>query len=366
MDWSFTEEQEQLAALTRQILTDALTEERRREVHASESRVDSKLWAQLAKAGILGVALPIDVDGGGGGVIERCRVLVELGRAVAPVHILSTVVAAEALALFGSPEQREFARAAAAGETVLAVALTEDLNDDLGSPTTTAEQVGHGWRLSGSKSAVAAGPVADLILVPASTPSGPAVFLVRPGDTGVTIERQQVTDMTFEAQVDLDNVMLGEERAVAGDIVDWLIRHYTVGLCALQLGICERAVELTAEYSKERVQFERPIATFQAVGQRLADAFIDVEGIRLTMWQAAWRLSEGLPCDQEIATAKFWASDAGHRVAHTAVHVHGGVGIDMDHPLHRYFVAAKRIEFALGSATDHLRLLGRALADEPA
>jgi acyl-CoA dehydrogenase len=366
MDWSFTEDQEQLAALTRQILTDTLTEERRREVHASDSRIDTNLWAQLARAGILGVALPLDVDGGGGGVIERCRVLVEIGRAVAPVHVLSTVVAAEALALFGSPEQREFARAAAAGETVLAVALTEELNGDLANPTTTAEQVGHGWRLTGSKSAVAAGPAADIVLVPASTPAGPAVFLIRPSDPGVTLQRQQVTDMTYEAQLDLDGATVPEERAVVGDVVNWLIRHYTVGLCALQLGVCERAVELTAEYSKERVQFDRPIATFQAVGQRLADAFIDVEAIRLTLWQAAWRLSEGLECDAEIATAKFWASDAGHRVAHTAVHIHGGVGIDMDHPLHRYFAAAKRIEFALGSATDHLRFLGRALADEPA
>jgi 3-oxocholest-4-en-26-oyl-CoA dehydrogenase beta subunit len=137
-------------------------------------------------------------------------------------------------------------------------------------------------------------------------------------------------------------------------------------LCAVQLGVCERAIELTAEYAKQRVQFDRPIATFQAVGQRLADGFIDVEGIRLTTWQAAWRLSEDLPCDVEIDTAKFWASDAGHRIAHTAVHIHGGVGIDLDHPLHRYFVAAKRIEFALGAATEHLLGIGRTLADEPA
>jgi alkylation response protein AidB-like acyl-CoA dehydrogenase len=130
--------------------------------------------------------------------------------------------------------------------------------------------------------------------------------------------------------------------------------------------VCERAVELTAEYSKIRVQFERPIATFQAVGQRLADAYIDAEGIRLTLWQAAWRLSEDLPADTEIDTAKFWASDAGHRIAHTAVHIHGGVGIDLDYPLHRYFIAAKHTEFSLGTATDHLRSIGATLAAEPA
>ncbi len=159
--------------------------------------------------------------------------------------------------------------------------------------------------------------------------------------------------------------MLGTS-ADGAEIVRWIVRHSTVGLCALQLGVCERALELTAEYSKTRVQFERPIATFQAVGQRLADAYIDVEGVRLTLWQAAWRLAEGLPADQEIATAKYWASDAGHRIAHTTVHVHGGMGIDLDYHAHRYFVGAKRIEFALGTATDHLRALGKQLAAEPA
>jgi len=135
-----------------------------------------------------------------------------------------------------------------------------------------------------------------------------------------------------------------------------------VGICATQLGVTERALELTAEHARNRQQFRRPIGAFQAVAQRLADAYIDVEAIRLTMWQAAWRLEAGLRCEEEIATAKFWAADGGHRVAHTAVHIHGGVGIDVAHPLHRYFTAAKQNEFALGGATVQLRRLGAALA----
>jgi alkylation response protein AidB-like acyl-CoA dehydrogenase len=110
------------------------------------------------------------------------------------------------------------------------------------------------------------------------------------------------------------------------------------------------------------VQFDRPIGSFQAVSQRLADAHVDVEAIRLTMWQAAWQLSAGHPADAAIATAKFWAADGGHRVAHTAVHIHGGVGIDLDHELHHYFVSAKRNEFTLGAATAQLRRLGDLLA----
>jgi alkylation response protein AidB-like acyl-CoA dehydrogenase len=152
----------------------------------------------------------------------------------------------------------------------------------------------------------------------------------------------------------------------------WLAAHATVGLCAVQLGVLERALEMTAAYTQSRVQFGRPIGTFQAVRQRLADAYTDVEAVRLTMWQAAWQLAEGQtaqgqpaegqPAGTAIATAKFWAADAGHRVAHTAVHLHGGVGIDVSYPLHRYFTAAKRCEFALGGATTQLRHIGAALA----
>jgi alkylation response protein AidB-like acyl-CoA dehydrogenase len=147
--------------------------------------------------------------------------------------------------------------------------------------------------------------------------------------------------------------------------VHWLVARNTVALAAYQTGVLERALELTAEYAREREQFGRPIGSFQAVAQRLADAYIDVEAVRLTMWEAAWRIANALPGGTYIATAKFWAADAGHRVAHTAVHVHGGTGIDLDAPTHRYFTAAKRTEFALGGATAQLRKLGAELAATP-
>ena len=146
----------------------------------------------------------------------------------------------------------------------------------------------------------------------------------------------------------------------------WLTSRRAVGLAAFQLGVLERALALTAEYARTREQFDRPIGSFQAVSQRLADDYIDIKGLRLTLDQASWRLSEGLPADVEVATAAFWAAEAGHRVAHTTVHVHGGVGIDMDHPVHRYFITAKQTEFALGGATAALRIIGRDLADTPA
>ncbi|MEV0899116.1 acyl-CoA dehydrogenase family protein [Actinoplanes sp. NPDC049802] len=129
----------------------------------------------------------------------------------------------------------------------------------------------------------------------------------------------------------------------------WLRSRRVVGTAAHQLGVVERALEMTAGYARGRVQFGRPIGAFQAVSQRLADAWIDVEALRLALWQAVCR-----PEPAEVATAGFWAAEAGHRVLHTAVHVHGGVGIDMDYPLHRYFLAAEANEFALGGATAQL------------
>jgi 3-oxocholest-4-en-26-oyl-CoA dehydrogenase beta subunit len=369
MDFTLTSVQDDLAGLSRQILADRVTQERLREIESRETRFDASLWAELAKAGVLSAALPEAVGGAGLGLLEQCSVLIEMGRAVAPVpYLASIVLGASALAEFGSPDQQErWAGPAARGEVILAAALADDHSDDLRVPATSAHQSDGGWQLTGAKTTVLAGVIADLLLVPASTPAGVAVFLVAPGDPGVTVRPQQVTGGDGTALVELTRALVPDDRVLGGiaagrDIIDWLVARATVGLCALQLGVSERALELTAAYARSREQFGKPIGSFQAVSQRLADGYIDVEGIRLTLWQAAWRLAEGLPSETEVATAKFWAADAGHRVAHTAVHVHGGVGIDTDGDVHRYFVAAKHNEFALGGATAQLRRIGAALA----
>jgi alkylation response protein AidB-like acyl-CoA dehydrogenase len=374
VDFRQNETQQELASLTRRILADRVTEDRLREVEAGGDRFDPELWADLAGAGILAAGLPDALGGAGLGLLEHCSVLAELGRAVAPApYLASIVLGAGALARFGTPDQqRRWAGPAGRGELVLTAALSEDDGDDPAAPATSAEPAaGAGpaagrWRLSGVKTAVLAGPRADLLLVPAATAQGTVVFLVTPADDGVTVQPQEVTGGSA-GRVELADVELPADRvlgspAAGAEITHWLVSRGTVGLCALQLGVVERALELTSAYAQSRVQFGRPIGSFQAVAQRLADAYIDVEAIRLTMWQAAWRLSAGLPGDTEVATAKFWAADGGHRVAHTAVHVHGGVGVDASYPLHRYFVAAKHNEFTLGAATAQLRRIGAALA----
>jgi 3-oxocholest-4-en-26-oyl-CoA dehydrogenase beta subunit len=366
MDFIRNEASEELAALTRRIL-DGVTPERLRAADAAGG-FDAALWADLAQAGILSAALPEPAGGAGLGLLEQCSVLAELGRAVAPVpYLASIVLGAGAMAEFGTPEQqRRWAEPAGRGEVILAAALSEEDGDDPRAPAVTAAHSAGRWRLSGVKTTVSAGPRADLLLVPATTDGGVAVFLVEPGDVGVTVEPQQVTG-SLAGRVELADADLPGDR-VLGDAADgaeitaWLVARATVGLCALQAGVTDRALELTAAYARSREQFGRPIGSFQAVAQRLADAYIDVEAVRLTMWQAAWRLSEGLPAGTEVAIAKFWAADAGHRVAHTAVHVHGGMGVDLSYPLHRYFTAATDHEFALGGATAQLRRIGAALA----
>ena len=155
---------------------------------------------------------------------------------------------------------------------------------------------------------------------------------------------------------------------VLGDVdggaerIRWLIERATIARCAMQLGVTERALERTAAYGRERVQFDRAIGSFQAFHQRAADAYIEVEGIRLTTWEAAWKLARGLDATDAVRVAKFAAAEGAAHAAYACQHLHGGVGIDTDYPLHRYFVWATQIEHELGSASVQLEALGRRIA----
>jgi alkylation response protein AidB-like acyl-CoA dehydrogenase len=370
VDFTFTPEQDEAAELAAQILRDRATNERMRAVEADGSRFDRELWAELGAAGLLGLAVPEEYDGAGLGLVELCRVLVEVGRTVAPVPLAAHGPTARLLAEHGSDEQKQqWLPGAASGAAVLTAAVAEERSFAPEQPTTTATPSADGYTVTGSKAVVQAGPYADAFLVPASTPMGVGVFVVRPSDDGVTVTEQTFSDRDAVARLDLDDVALGPDRLVgaADGSVDRRLRHLLLlAGSAEQLGICEGALALTASYAKTREQFGRPIGTFQAVSQRLADGYIDTLGQRLALWQAAWRLEEGLPADTEVAVAKLWAADAGHRIAHTTVHVHGGVGIDLDGEAHRYFTSAKRYEFLHGGATEQALHIGRTLAAEPA
>jgi alkylation response protein AidB-like acyl-CoA dehydrogenase len=189
------------------------------------------------------------------------------------------------------------------------------------------------------------------------------LYVVERDADGVLVEAAVSTAGHLEARITFD----GAPAARLGglDLLDKLLEHGATACAVMMAGVCERALQLTADYTKTRVQFERPIASFQAVSQRAADAYIDTEAVRLTAWQAAWRLHEGLPSAEQVATAKYWASEGGQRVVAAAHHLHGGMGVDRDYPLHRCFLWAKQLELSLGSAMPSLVRLGKLLAAAP-
>jgi 3-oxocholest-4-en-26-oyl-CoA dehydrogenase beta subunit len=365
MDFTTTEAADDLGGLVNTIVDSVCTPEHQRELDGFDERFDRELWRKLIDADILSSASATSLGGDGFGVLEQVAILVALGHQMAAVPYLDSVVlAAGALARFGSEElQQGWGVPAVSGEKILTVTL----DGEMGEGPVQATRAGDGYHLTGTRTQVGYGPVADAFLVPAETDSGTAVLLVAADDPGVSVTALQTTGLGSAGHLTLDGVAVDVSRRVGGsEVAAWLGTLATLGRSAFQLGVLERGLQMTAEYARTREQFDRPIGSFQAVGQRLADGYIDVKGLRLTLTQAAWRVSEDVPADIDVASAAFWAADAGHRVAHTIVHVHGGVGVDTDHPVHRYFLAAKETEFALGGATGQLRRIGRELAETPA
>jgi hypothetical protein len=372
MDFALNDEQEAVRDLAKQILEGHVTQERLKEIEAGAQHVDRRLWAELARANLLGIGVPEDAGGSGLGFVELFLLLEQVGRTVAPVPVLPTLVmGALPIAEHGTPEQRQrYLPPVVAGDLVLTAALAE-VGTEPTRPMTTARRDGAVWRLDGVKVCVPAAHVAGRVLTPARTGEGTVgLFLVDPAGDGVNADDQQTTSGQPEQRLELAGAPVPAEDVLGdpargGPVLDWLIERATVAHCAVAVGVCEEALRLTAEYTRTREQFGRPIASFQAVGQRAADAYIDTEAVRLTAVHAAWRLASGLPAAEEVAVAKFWAADGGQRVVHAAQHLHGGIGVDRDYALHRYFLWAKQLELTLGGATAQLRHLGSLLASEP-
>lgn len=371
MDFSLTDEQRALAELAAEIFRDRSPLERLKAIEQSDDGYDRELWEQLAKAGLIGAALPEAFGGSDGGFLELCLLLQEQGRRAAMVPLLPTLAsAALPIVRFGSAAQKDrWLRDVAGGSAILTAALVEPGGDPR-TPLTAAAPDGGGWRLTGVKTGVPFAHRAAAVVVPARTKDGrTVVFLVDPKAPGVGLERQQPMSWEPQFRMRLDGVRL-DAGAVLGsldagqDVLEWIVDRTTVGLCALAAGASAEALRLTAEYASNRKQFDKPIAMFQAVGQRMADSFIDNQAVGLTMLQAASRLADDLPSSKEIATAKYWAAEGGSRIGHAGLHIHGGISIDVDYPIHRYFLWIKQIENTLGGANPQLVRLGALIAAE--
>ena len=367
MNFSLTEEQEAVRDLAAQIFDGSVDPERVGAVEATDDRFDRDLWSTLADANLLGIGLPEAVGGAGLGLTEVALVLEAQGRVVAPVPYWATQAAALPIAAFGTPEQeRAWLPGVVDGTVVLTAALAEPgVNDPL-RPQTTATPDGAGWRLDGLRPSVPAATVAAAALVPAVTPDGPAVFVVDLADAGVSLVRAVTTNREVHAHVTLSGARaerLGDGRVPGERILRGTVDRALLGLCALQLGVCEAAIAQAAAYTSQRVQFGRPLSAFQGAQLRAADTYIDTEAIRVTTWQAAWRLDSGHEATSEVLVAKWWAAQAGQRVVHHVQHLHGGMGADIGYPVHRYLLWGKQIEDTLGGSSVTLQRLGRRLAE---
>ena len=375
MNFDFNESQEAVAELAEQVFAGSAEADRVAEVELTAERFDRELWAALAGSDLLGVAIEEEHGGLGLGMIETALVLREQGRKVAPVPLWPTLVlGAMPIAEFGSRRLRDrWLGAVASGQAVLTGALSEWGADDALSPSVTAARRDDGsWELNGSKPAVPAAGVADAAVVPARVVGGNdmAVFVVDLDADGVEVSLSETTSREFHGELTLRSVVVGEDAALDGadgrTIVEWILVRARVAVAAVALGCCEEATAMAASYTSQREQFGRPLSTNQGVAMRAADCFIDTDCMRVTLLQAAWLIDEGRSPEEvadAAAVAKWWSADAGQRVVHATQHLHGGMGADVDYPVHRYFLWVKQLENTFGGGSRQLAAIGRALAE---
>lgn len=370
MDFSFTEDQNSIRDLVKQVLGDMVTHDSLKGLAKEGKWFHERVWRQLADSEMLGLAIAEEFGGAGMGLIELCLLLQHVGRTVAPIPALPTLVsAALPIAEFGTSEQKDrFLGGIAQGRIIMGAALVDCASRNPMKPSAVAKPRGDGWLVTGRFSNVAYADVADRIVVPARTEDGAmVVLLVEPKGEGVMLRDQRGTNGQPLWSLALNDapVPAGDVLGTAdngSDVLRYVIDRTCLGICAIELGIAEQALFMTAQYSAERQQFGVPIGAFQGVTQRIGDAYIDVQAMKSTMWQACWRLDQGFDADKELAVAKFWASEGGARVVAAAQHIHGGMGFDRDYPLYRYFMTSKLLEFTLGGAHESLTRLGKLIS----
>jgi 3-oxocholest-4-en-26-oyl-CoA dehydrogenase beta subunit len=369
MEFGFDETQRAVAESAEKVFGGVVTDERVAEIEKTDDRFDDRLWEELARAQLLGLAIP-EVHGGAGlGLTEVCLVLEQQGRSVAPVPLWATVVlGAMSIAKWGTDaQQAAWLPGVASGEIRLSAALADVGAHRTGAPSVSAVRDGTRWRLLGTAPGVPQAHLAQRVIVPARTEQGVLLALVDPAAHGATLERAETTDRQVHPHLHLDGVVVTEsdllaEEPASGGVLAGMLEMARTGLCAIALGVASEATRRAAVYQNQRHQFGHPLATFQGAKIKAADAWIDTEAIRVTLWEAAWRIDSGRPAADAVAVAKWWASEAGQRVVHASQHLHGGIGADVEYPIHRYFFWGKQIELMLGTPPAQLDALGVILA----
>lgn len=366
MKFSFTEDQLAIKDLAEKIMADRVTDEFWRGFSQSGEPYDKELWSVLGQSGLLGVALPEKIGGSGLGVIEMCILIQEQGRFLAPIPLVYSLAAgALSIAQFGNElQQKAYLSGLIEGTTLLTAPIGE-MGKRSEEIAFDVKRSGNHWVLSGFSDSVPYAEQANAMIIPARYEKDIALFIVDSDMPGISVIPQISTNGEPVARLGLDNLLISDEALLTTGEKSWRLieQQVTIAIAALQLGVAQEALRRTAEYTNERKQFGQTISGFQSVAHRAANSYIDIEAMRSTLWQAAWRLSEGIPAEKEVSIAKWWANEGAHRAVHSAQHLHGGIGSDIDYPLHRYFLWAKYLEFIGGGARRQLVDLGRLLVD---
>jgi alkylation response protein AidB-like acyl-CoA dehydrogenase len=361
MIFAFTDEQRELAATLRRFLQDKSSSSEVRRLMQTEAGYDPRTWSQLAgQLGLPGLVIPEKHGGSGAGPVELAVASEEMGRALLCAPFFATaVLAAQALLASGDEAaQEEFLPGIADGTTIATVAVCED---DGGWTTdgvaTRARRSGDGYVLDGRKSFVIDGHTAGLLLVVARADGGPSLFAVRGDADGLGRRPLETLDLTRkQAALALDAVparLIGAEGSAA-DVVAATLRLGAVALAAEQVGGAQRCLDMSVEYAKIRMQFGRPIGSFQAIKHMCADMLLEVESARSAAYYAAWAAQDGsdeLPLVASLAKA--CCSEAYFRAAADNIQIHGGIGFTWEHDAHLYYRRAKSTELMLGTPAEH-------------
>ena len=378
MDLGLTEIQQMLKTSAQDFLARECPLTLVREMEEDPRGFTDELWRQMVGLGWTGVVFPEQYGGTGGNFADLAVLLEEIGRSLAPAPFFSTVVLGGMTVLdAGSDAQKDdLLSRICAGTIIMTLAVPEAAAAyEPWDIQTTATEQGGGYEITGTKLFVPDAEAAGMIIVAARTSSGqdPAdgvsLFLVPSGTAGLTITPMQSvgSEKVFEVSLDKVNVPADSVIGVVGEawpIIERSIQRATAAQCIQMLGGAEAVLDMTVEYVKGRTQFGRAIGTFQAVQHHCARMATDVEGSKGVAFQAAWRLSEGLPAKKEVAIAKAWVGPAYRRVCATAHQCHGAIGFTKEHDLQLYTRRAKVHELTYGDANHYKEIALQHLDDE--
>jgi len=367
MDFSFTEEQEMLCTLARDFLSKECPKARIRELEESDEGYDPETWKKMAELGWMGLVFPEEYGGSEGEFMDLIVLLEEMGYNILPGPFFSTVILCGLpIRDFGTEQQKkEFAPKIAKGEMIMALALTEpDARYDASGIKLQAVSKNGNYILNGTKLFVHDAHVANYLLVATRTSEGKnpeegvTLFLVNAKSPGIsytvlkTIASDNQCEVTFNGVKIPRTGMLGKLNQ-GWKIIERVLERAAVAECALMVGGSQAVLDMSNSYAKERVQFGRPIGSFQVIQHKLVDMMTSVDGTRNLTYEAAWKINGGLPCALEASMAKARVNEAYQRVCIDGMIVHATIGLTWDHDMGLYFRRAKAAEIAFGDADFH-------------